>query len=240
MDVHGIQREKGNTASTFILLTEGEDRRFISSLGVAEHFSGENISSELIPENGIVLVGGYLKLAAWNDDHLINYLSHARKKNNIIVLNVCYLQNSKVDPKRVLPILEYVDIFAPNEDEAFAITGETNLSLQAKVLREADTRLVVITRGPKGLYAENSEKSIMMGSIKVQVIDPSGCGDCFMAGILAALRRDMDLIDMLKFGSAAGAIGATALGCTTGVPLFGKVLQFLNNNKLEISVCPLK
>jgi sugar/nucleoside kinase (ribokinase family) len=240
LDVRGIHREKGTTSSTFILLVEGEDRRFISALGVAEHFTGEHLSFDLIPENGIVLVGGYLKLAAWNDDILIDFLKQAHKKNNMVVLNVCYLKNSDVDPKRVLPLLKYIDIFAPNEDEAFAITGETDLRNQAGVLREAGAKLVVITRGPQGLYAENSDESIAMGTINVPIVDPSGCGDCFTAGLLAALRRDLDIVKMLKFGSAAGALGATALGCTTGVPLFDDVKKFLNKHRLDILVRPLK
>jgi sugar/nucleoside kinase (ribokinase family) len=240
LDVGAITREKGDTAATFILLVEGEDRRFISSLGVAENFTGEHLSLDLIPDDGIVLVGGYLKLGAWNDDRLIDFLKQAHKKNNKVVLNVCYLQDSDVDPKRVLPLLKFIDIFAPNEDESFAITGETDPTNQARILREAGAELVVITKGSKGLYAENCDESITMGSIKVPVLDPSGCGDCFTAGLLAALRRDSDIIKILKFGSAAGALGATALGCTTGLPLFDKVMNFLDNSELKVNIRPLK
>jgi sugar/nucleoside kinase (ribokinase family) len=240
LDVRGVHREAGNTASTFILLAEGEDRRFISDLGVGASFTGEHISMELIPENGIVLAGGYLKLSAWNDELLIDFLHQARMKNNKIVLNVCYAQNSDVDPSRVLPILRYVDVFAPNEDEAHAITGETELNCQARVLREAGARLVVITRGSKGLYAEDGAQAVTMGIFQVPVVDPSGCGDCFTAGLLATLRRDWDILEILKFGSALGAIGATALGCTTGVPLFSEVMQFVHNHELDISVSPVK
>ncbi|MHC4539328.1 MAG: carbohydrate kinase family protein, partial [Planctomycetota bacterium] len=67
LDVRGVRREPGGrTASTFILRAEGEDRRFIHSLGVAATFSGEQVSPELIPDNGVMFVGGYLKLGAWN------------------------------------------------------------------------------------------------------------------------------------------------------------------------------
>jgi hypothetical protein len=43
---------------------------------------------------------------------------------------------------------------------------------------------------------------------------------------------------MLKFGSAVGALGATALGCTNGVPPFADVELFLRDNSVRISVRP--
>jgi sugar/nucleoside kinase (ribokinase family) len=236
LDTRGIRREQGDTASTFILLVEGEDRRFISALGVAENFTGEHISEDLIPENGIILIGGYLKLSAWDDAILRDFMIHALQKNNKIVLNVCYIRNSNVNPERVLPLLEFVDVFAPNEDEARAITGETELGRQAAVLREAGAGVVVITMGSDGLYAEDKERSVRMGIIPVPVVDPSGCGDCFTAGLIAALARDRDIIEMLRFGSAAGAIGATAIGCTTAIPPYDKVSEFLKEKQIEILI----
>jgi sugar/nucleoside kinase (ribokinase family) len=240
LDVRGVRREAGGaTASTFILRAEGEDRRFISALGVGAGFTGEHVSPDLIPHNGIVLVGGYLKMPAWNDAALIDLLRQARDRNSQVVLNVCVIQNSGVDPRRCLRLLEYVDVFAPNEEEARVITGESTLARQAQVLRRAGARLAVITRGPEGLYAEDGERTVTMGAFEVPVVDPSGCGDCFMAGLVAALRRGSDTVSMLKFGSAVGALGATALGCTNGVPPFADVEQFLQKNTLRVSVHPV-
>jgi sugar/nucleoside kinase (ribokinase family) len=240
LDVAGVTAEKGETtASTIILRVEGEDRRYIMNLGVGENFTGEHLSFDLIPENGVVLAGGYLKLAAWDDDHLSEFLKQAQAKNNITVLNVCLVQNSDIDPERVLPLLKYVDVFLPNEDEARAITGEQELLKQSTVLHEAGARNVIITRGPQGLFASDRHNYINMGSFKVDVVDPSGCGDCFTAGCIAALRRGWDIASVLKFGSASGALGATALGCTNGIPVFSDINQFAKNNALEISILPV-
>ncbi len=191
---------------------------------------------DLIPDNGIVLVGGYLKLPAWDDDLLVDFLRQARKKNNKIVLNVCVVQNNGVNPRRCLPLLKYVDVFLPNQDEASAITGEPEPNNQVKVLQKAGAGLAVITRGSKGLYAFDGKTIVKMGSFRVPVVDPSGCGDCFTAGLLAALRRGWDIDSMLKFGSAVGAIGVTFLGCTSGVPPFGEVQKFMDKNRIQISV----
>jgi sugar/nucleoside kinase (ribokinase family) len=241
LDVRGVRREPGGrTASTFIVRVEGEDRRFIHSLGVAGSFTGEHVSPGLIPIDGIMLVGGYLKLGAWNDEVLKDLMRHARRRNCTVVLNVCIAQDSGIDPSRCLPLLEHVDVFVPNEDEARILTGETALPDQAKALRRAGARIVVITRGNQGLYAEDGELTVEMGVFKVPLVDPSGCGDCFAAGLIAALLRDWDTVRVLKFASAVGAIGATALGCTDGVPSFVAVERFIQENTLEASNDPSK
>jgi sugar/nucleoside kinase (ribokinase family) len=239
LDVHGVRREPdGMTASTFIIRAEGEDRRFIHSLGVAATFSGEHVSPDLIPENGLMLVGGYLKLGAWNDEILANLMRSARQRHCTVVLNICIAQDSGVDPKRCLPLLEHVDVFVPNEDEARILTGEIKPALQAKALRRAGARVAVITRGDQGLYADDGEQTVEMGAFQVPLVDPSGCGDCFTAGLIAALTRGWDMVRVLQFGSAVGAIGATALGCTDGVPSFDEVGRFIEENKVTISVKP--
>ena len=237
LDVRGVRRESGGrTAATFILRLEGEDRRFIHSLGVAATFSGEHVSPELIPDNGIMLVGGYLKLGAWDDNVLADLMRHARRRNCTVVFNICIARDSGVDPRRCLLLLEHVDVFVPNEDEARILTGETLPELQAKALRQAGARMAVITRGANGLFADDGERSVRMGIFQVPVVDPSGCGDCFTAGLIAALLRGWETVRSLEFASAVGAIGATALGCTDGVPSFAEVERFLERNKVNISV----
>jgi sugar/nucleoside kinase (ribokinase family) len=237
LDVQGVRREpNGQTASTFILRIQGEDRRYIHALGVAAEFSGEYVSIDLLPDKGIVLIGGYLKLGAWNDDALANLLYQARQRDCRIVFNVCIAQGSGVDPSRCLGLLEHVDVFVPNEDEARIITGQTSLANQAQVLRRAGAQTVVITRGQEGLYADDGEQTVEMGIFRVPIVDPSGCGDCFTAGLVAAQTQDWDMVRILKFASALGALGATALGCTNGVPSFAEVERFIKENYVKVIV----
>jgi sugar/nucleoside kinase (ribokinase family) len=94
----------------------------------------------------------------------------------------------------------------------------------------------VITQGDQGLYADDGDQTVEMGVYQVPLVDPSGCGDCFTAGLIAALSRGWDIVRALEFGSAVGAIGATALGCTDGVPSFEAVEQFIQENDVRMSV----
>ena len=239
LDVRGVRMEPaGRTASTFILRAEGEDRRFIHSLGVAGTFTGEHVLPELIPDNGIMLIGGYLKLGTWDDKALAELMCQAQQRNCKVVLNICIAQDSGIDPTRCLSLLEHVDVFVPNEDEACILTGEADLALQAKALLDAGAGVVVVTRGAQGLFADDGKRTMEMGIFDVPEVDPSGCGDCFTAGLIAGMSREWDFVHVLEFASAVGAIGATALGCTDGVPSFTDVMSFINENNIEISIKP--
>jgi len=136
----------------------------------------------------------------------------------------------------ILDLLEHVDVFVPNEDAARIITGQTTLASQAKALRQAGAHTVVITRGQQGLYADDGVQTVEMGIFDVPMVDPSGCGDCFTAGLVATQGRDWDMVRNLKFASAVGALGATALGCTNGVPSFAEVEKFVKENQVKIVV----
>jgi hypothetical protein len=43
-------------------------------------------------------------------------------------------------------------------------------------------------------------------------------------------------VRLLTFASALGALGATALGCTSGVPPFAEVERFVRANQVDVSV----
>jgi sugar/nucleoside kinase (ribokinase family) len=143
--------------------------------------------------DGVVLAAGYLKLRSWDDAALAQLFGHARAQGSIVVLNVCIPIHGDVDPARCLRLLPQVDVFVPNQDEARILTGESRPADQARLLCQAGARMVIITRGQQGLYATDGLQAIEMGVFPVEMIDPSGCGDCFTAGLIAGLLRRWEL-----------------------------------------------
>jgi sugar/nucleoside kinase (ribokinase family) len=237
LDVRGVRREPGAaTPTTLIVRAQGEDRRFIHALGAGDRFTGTDLPLDLVPRDGVVLTAGYLKLRSWNDTALTQLFEEARARGSTVVVNVCIPVQGDIDPTRCLRLLPQVDVFVPNEDEARILTGESQPADQARVLREAGARMVIITRGQQGLYATDDQQIIEMGVFPVELIDPSGCGDCFTAGLIAGLLRRWEFQRTLTFASAVGALGATALGCTSGVPPFDDVERFIHEHTVAVSI----
>jgi sugar/nucleoside kinase (ribokinase family) len=58
------------------------------------------------------------------------------------------------------------------------------------------------------------------------VVDTTGAGDAFRAGMLFGLDQDWPLARCLTFASAAGALSCRALGATSDVPTVEEVASF--------------
>jgi len=63
-----------------------------------------------------------------------------------------------------------------------------------------------------------------------EVVDTTGAGDVFRAGMLHGLHRQWPLSDCLRFASAAGCLKCRALGATTDIPSSNEILNFIRAN----------
>jgi sugar/nucleoside kinase (ribokinase family) len=237
LDLRGVTREPGcATPTTLIYRARNEDRRYISALGAGDRFTGENVPAELIPDGGVVLAAGFLKLRSWTNEALAALFHQARQRGCTTVLNVCIPLEAGSDPRRCLRLLPLVDVFVPNEDEARILTGAAQPADQTRVLRDTGAGAVIVTRGAQGLYADDGRRNIEMGAFTVPLVDPTGCGDCFTAGLIASLLRRWEWAPLLQFASALGALAATALGSTSAVPPWAEVERFVREKKMEAPV----
>ena len=57
------------------------------------------------------------------------------------------------------------------------------------------------------------------------VVDTTGAGDSFFAGLLVGLLRGMSLADAGRLGAATGACCVTALGATAGLRDFAQTMR---------------
>ena len=78
-----------------------------------------------------------------------------------------------------------VTLLLPNADEARELTGHTE---PADAARELATRhrIVVVTLGPDGALWVSGDDVVHRPAVPTQVVDTTGAGDAFAAGLLAA------------------------------------------------------
>ena len=70
---------------------------------------------------------------------------------------------------------------------------------------------VVITNGPREVFASRGAERFRFQPPRVNVINPIGCGDCFTAGLAWSLQRGEEMVDAIRSGIAAAASNATQL-----------------------------
>jgi len=118
-------------------------------------------------------------------------------------------------------ILPHLDVWVPSRNEAEHQTGLTDPQKMIDLYRGCGAPGVVGVKlgGTEGvLLSEKDGEYIHAPSCEPpgDVIDTTGAGDSFYAGLLTGLLGGMSLLDAGKLGCAAGACCVAALGGNTG------------------------
>ena len=92
----------------------------------------------------------------------------------------------------VAGVLPEVDYFVPNDDEAAALTGESDPRRQAERLLELGAGTVIVTLGERGLVAASRDETIELPAPRVDFVEPSGAGDAFAAGLVFGLLAGLE------------------------------------------------
>ncbi|HET9123088.1 MAG TPA: carbohydrate kinase family protein, partial [Acidiferrobacteraceae bacterium] len=114
------------------------------------------------------------------------------------------------DGPELLHFARQATYLAFNDYEARLFEERTGRSLAA-VAREV--RAVVITRGAQGssIYAGGRDWAIPP-VLSREVVDPTGCGDAYRAGLLFGLSRGMDWDTTGRIASLMGSIKVASCG----------------------------
>jgi len=124
------------------------------------------------------------------------------------------------------------------EEEWEFITDTPSLEEGSERILEAGPKLVVVTRGEKGCYFDNGKARGYVEGFEVDVVDPLGAGDSFVAAMLYALmERDLmgrlselgeaELREVMRFANAAGALATLKVGVIPALPTKEEIEEFL-------------
>jgi hypothetical protein len=93
-------------------------------------------------------------------------------------------------PDRVIEVLRRVDVALLNEEEARALSGESQLARAADRLVEQGARAVIVKKGEHGALYRSREERFVAPSFPVHgLCDPTGAGDSFAGGFLGWIAR---------------------------------------------------
>ena len=221
------------TSKTVILLVEGQDRRYIHTFGANAAFTVEHIQRDWVAGLRVFYLGGLFLMPAFQTRQLLDLLKYCRTQGVVTVVDVVVPQQV-AGMAELAPLLPYVDYFLPNSDEACALTGERDIADQIRAFLASGARTVIVTCGVSGCMAANGSECWQAGAFPMPVVDPSGPGDAFDAGLITGILRGWNLPQVLAYASALGASAVRAVGTTQGVFTAHEADAFLEDHRLEI------
>ena len=223
------------TSGTFILNVEGQDRRFIHYFGANADFSFTDIDCSALDGGRVVYLGGYLLMPRFGIDDLTQLFQEARKRSMLTVLDVVVPSGVTAPLDAVKKMLQFTDVFLPNDDEAYSLTGQKDIFDQAAWFSSVNADCtIVITQGSRGAVVRRGDEVLHAGIYPMKSVDGSGAGDAFDAGFITGLLEGWPLEKTLRFASAVGASCTRALGTTAGVFRFDEAVRFVEEHPLQI------
>jgi sugar/nucleoside kinase (ribokinase family) len=228
IDTGGVRRTEGyGTSKTVIIPVVGEDRRFIHTFGANAALTAGDIEPAALETAEVIYVGGYLILPSLREDELAERLREARARGTRIVLDVAVPVGQTLPADAASLLLPLADYFVPNVDEARALTGESDPRRQAERFLEHGANAVVIKLGERGAYVRSGEEAFEVLAPPVEVVEPSGAGDAFAAGLMVGILEGWELERSVRFASVIGGSACTALGCWAGVFTRAQAEEFI-------------
>ena len=195
------------TARCVVMLTPDAQRTMCTNLGAAAELAPSDIDPAVIGAAKVVYLEGYIvgpedKRAVV--DRIIDLAGH-HKTQLAFSLSDPFWVNLHTDELR--RVISHSDLVFGNEEEAVALTGESDAVAAAKRLA-GQVGTVVVTRGSAGAVAVSGDSVASVPAEPLgKVVDTTGAGDLFAAGFLYGHVRGLSLENSARLGSlAAGEV----------------------------------
>jgi sugar/nucleoside kinase (ribokinase family) len=224
---HLTRRDGVQTSCTILPIHPDGSRPAWHVAGANMTFSPSDVPAAVLADADALHLGGLTALPGLDGEPAGRILAAARAAGALTTADCLGVRGD--DPHAALaPALPHVDIFMPNEDEALAITGAADAATAARALRALGAACVIVKRGADGcLIADADGERAVAGPPAPPVVDTTGCGDAFCAGVIVARCAGWDIDAAARLGCATGTLNVRGLGSDAGARDVAEALEFL-------------
>lgn len=131
--------------------------------------------------------------------------------------------------------MQLADYLTPNETELETLSGQAgqdDVTGRARALLTRDGQTAVVTLGAQGAQIVSQNQSVRLETFEVDVVDTTGAGDAFNAGLAVALAEGRDLPAAVRFANATAALSVTKLGTARSAPRRAEVDALITERSL--------
>lgn len=240
LDHYGIDRTyvkkiKGEERTSLAVYeTRVEDHQSVIYRNNAADFqmSLEDVEAVDYSQFGALITAGTVFAAEPSRSAAFRAFELAKEAGLPIIFDVDYRPYSWPSPKVAEEVLSRAgslsDVIVGNDEEFGFMAGSIDKGLdKARELSATTASIVVYKMGPEGAVTFADGQEVRTGIYRVEALKPTGAGDSFMAGFMAALADGRDMNDAVLRGSACASITVSKPGCAPAMPDGAELEAFL-------------
>lgn len=197
---------------TVLVLATSDERTMVTERGANLWLSPAAVDAALdaAPDAGHLHLSGYTLLDAGSRPAGLRALAAARERGLSISVDAASAAPlRRVGAAGFLSWVRGIDLLLVNAAEARVLAGGLDPAAQGRVL-SASARRVVVKRGAAGaVWVDRDAMVAVTPTRRMTVVDPTGAGDAFAAGLLSTWLTGATPEAVLQ---RAGDLGASAVG----------------------------
>jgi sugar/nucleoside kinase (ribokinase family) len=197
-----------STGRCLINVTPDGQRSMNTFLGCSPLLTEADLDGDKLASAGIVFLEGYLFDAPEAKAAFVKaaQIAHDNQRKVALTLSDLFCVDRHNEAFRDL-VANHIDILFANEAEIIALYDAADFDA-ALVAARADCEFVALTRSEKGSVLARGDELVSVAADPIdKVVDTTGAGDLYAAGVLFGLATGRDLASCGKLGSlAAGEV----------------------------------
>jgi len=198
-----------------VVLTSATERTMITDRGAALLLDPADVTAAIkaAPDAAHLHLSGYPLLHAGSRPAGLAALATAREHGLTTSVDAASAAPLRqVGTTTFLDFVRETDLLLVNADEAAALAGPGSPAEQGALLAHT-ARHVIVKLGPDGALWCGRDPVVRLGAgTRVPMLDPTGAGDAFAAGLLAAWCAGAEPAAALEAGAALGAAAVAKIG----------------------------
>jgi sugar/nucleoside kinase (ribokinase family) len=199
------------TGKVIVLVTADGQRTFAVHLGASLKLHSNDIFEDDIKKSKILHLTGYQLDSPLLKETALHAMDIAKRHGTKISIDLADPGVVTRNLKEIREVVKiYADIVFANEAEAEAFSGRKAEEALVNIGNYAD--LVCVKIGEHGSLIKDHDKVMRIAGVKAKVVDTTGAGDMYAAGILYGVTHGMALEKAGKIASYAAAKVVEQLG----------------------------
>ncbi|MDG4667183.1 PfkB family carbohydrate kinase [Mycobacterium sp. 236(2023)] len=219
-----VTRRDAVTSSTILPIRPNGERPALHVPGATPTLMADDVDVDALLAADAILFGGPETTPHLLDSDGIALLEAVHAAGKPIFVDLLH-PATPATLELLAPLLPLTAWFMPNDQQLRGLTGFDDLVDAAKALLARGVGAVAVTVGDQGaLLVRPDVEPARVPALPTTVVDTTGCGDSFNAGMIAGLLSGCTPEDAALIGCASGALVASGLGSDAGIGDLADVL----------------